>query len=475
VRIGVAFPADVNADTGLSRIAAALTADQLIAIERDGRPQPRLAQGWRRSSDGLVWTFILPKDAVFHDGSPADANAISALMRAAFDEPLFRRRQAGVGGVPRIRATTNETLQVETTRPRLLLLEDVADLTLGRDTVRGGLGPFIPDKSSDNSLRLRAFDQYFRGKPSISLVEFRSYRSARSAWSAMMRNEIDSLYEVSREAVEFVEREERVKVYPFVRPYVAALLFNVRHPQFKDSRVRKALAQAVDRKTIVASTYRNRARVADGPLSPEHWALTFDAPRQTNDAGAAKKQILSSGGRLQGGRDEAASRLRFRCLVVTAVETQPFERLAMVLQRQFFELGVDMQPELVSLTDFQRRLATGDFEAALFEFLGNTPSWVHAFWHSPRAGAAALVNSGYSAADLELDRMWLARDEAELKTALRDVYRKMTDDPPAIFIAWPEVVRAVSTRYEIPVEPGRDIMGANLRLWRPAREQRNSP
>ena len=63
-----------------------------------------------------------------------------------------------------------------------------------------------------------------------------------------------------------------------------------------------------------------------------------------------------------------------------------------------------------------------------------------------------------------------ARNEDELKRAVAAVYRKMADDPPAIFIAWPEVARAVSTRFEVPVEKGRDIMGGNLWLWRPAKQ-----
>jgi hypothetical protein len=66
--------------------------------------------------------------------------------------------------------------------------------------------------------------------------------------------------------------------------------------------------------------------------------------------------------------------------------------------------------------------------------------------------------------------MHLAENEQDLKRAIADVYRRMSVDPPAIFIAWPEVARAVNRRFQVPVEDGADIMGANLRLWRPARQ-----
>ena len=51
-------------------------------------------------------------------------------------------------------------------------------------------------------------------------------------------------------------------------------------------------------------------------------------------------------------------------------------------------------------------------------------------------------------------------------TKLRAFQRAIVDDPPAIFLAWSERARAVSTRFEVPVEPGRDIL-STLRLWRP--------
>jgi hypothetical protein len=44
--------------------------------------------------------------------------------------------------------------------------------------------------------------------------------------------------------------------------------------------------------------------------------------------------------------------------------------------------------------------------------------------------------------------------------------RAIVDDPPAIFLAWSQRARAVSTRFHVPVEPGRDIL-STLRLWRP--------
>jgi hypothetical protein len=51
-----------------------------------------------------------------------------------------------------------------------------------------------------------------------------------------------------------------------------------------------------------------------------------------------------------------------------------------------------------------------------------------------------------------------------------DYQRAMIADPPAIFLAWGERARAVSRRFDVQPEPGRDVLG-NLRLWKPTAAQ----
>ncbi|HSL20278.1 MAG TPA: ABC transporter substrate-binding protein, partial [Vicinamibacterales bacterium] len=349
-------------------------------------------------------------------------------------------------------------------------LDELADIALQKEGSSGSLGPFIREVAAPEELKVRAFDKYFRGRPQLDEVTYRTYRSVRAAWAALMRDEVDVLHEVTRDAHEFVASERRVRTYSFLRPYIAAVLFNVERPAMRERRLRRALTQSVDRAAIVSNAYRGRGLVAAGPLTPEHWTLAGTEPaiRQFNPESAdsvfAALPVAHTS-------DRMPSRLRFTCLVAPEIEHQPFERIALLLQQQFYVRGIDMQIESVSLAQMQQRVLTGDFDAALFEFFGRSPSWLYAFWHSRPAAFGGLIGSGYSAADAELEAMQFARDEVELKRAVAAVYKKMHDDPPAIFIAWPEVTRAVSTRFEVPVEKGRDVLGANLWRWKPAGER----
>src|SRR4051812_44451275 len=67
--IGFPFIAGNTEINGIQQATGLLSFEGLVTIGRDGRPQPRLAQGWKESPDGLQWTFELRPNAFFHDGS----------------------------------------------------------------------------------------------------------------------------------------------------------------------------------------------------------------------------------------------------------------------------------------------------------------------------------------------------------------------------------------------------------------------
>jgi hypothetical protein len=71
-----------------------------------------------------------------------------------------------------------------------------------------------------------------------------------------------------------------------------------------------------------------------------------------------------------------------------------------------------------------------------------------------------------SAADSGLDTIRHARNDETYRQGVAAFQRAIGNDPPAIFLAWIERARAVSTRFEVPLEPERDVW-STVRLWRP--------
>ncbi|MGH9312480.1 MAG: hypothetical protein ACRD1S_04700, partial [Vicinamibacterales bacterium] len=133
--------------------------------------------------------------------------------------------------------------------------------------------------------------------------------------------------------------------------------------------------------------------------------------------------------------------------------------------------GVDMNIELAGLAEIAGRAARGDYDAFLFwQTSGRSLTWPYLFWHSPEPGRPVFLKSGYSAADDTLDHVRYAATDDDFRNAVAAFQQVMHDDPPAVFIAWEERVRAVSRKFNVPAqEPGRDVT-YSLWRWRPATE-----
>jgi ABC-type transport system substrate-binding protein len=133
-------------------------------------------------------------------------------------------------------------------------------------------------------------------------------------------------------------------------------------------------------------------------------------------------------------------------------------------------VGLDLELEPVGVDALLSRLESGDFDSALAAVISGPnllrPYWV---WHS--GGPFNWGRFASKQVDTALDAIRHATNDEEYKAGVAAFQRAIIDDPPAIFLAWSERARAVSARFEVPAEPGRDIL-STLRLWRPVADKR---
>jgi peptide/nickel transport system substrate-binding protein len=460
VRIAAAFPTLTSPDLGLSALVNGLAKDALLAYSPDGHILANLAESWNWDETRTRVRLRIRDNVLFHNGYPLTADLVAKSLKLSVAAGPY----TSFTGVESVSAVDNSTLEIRLHQPDVFLLPDLASVPIEFPGNRQiGAGPFRIAERSGNRTTLRAFDKYYRGSPAISAIEIQVYPTQRNAWAAMLRGDADMLHEVSRDAVDFVEEETRVKTFTFPRAYYVVLAFNVRNPQLKDPAVRRAINLAIDRRLIVSEGLRGRGKPADGPVWPEHWAYT--APRHpfVYDPDAARSQLEAAHFPVR--TDAAGSmpkRFSFRCMVWS--EDSRFDRTALLLQKELYDIGIDMRLEPVSLSDMGTRSATGDFDAFLFEMVsGKDLGWVYAFWHSPTG--KALIDTGYRGADAILDNMRRATSDEDLRKETAALDDLLTVDPPAAFIAWQAQSRAVSKRVLVPADPNRDIL-ASARLWR---------
>jgi peptide/nickel transport system substrate-binding protein len=470
MRAGLALAAE-NARSFVQDFVQIFISERLHLINDDGRPNPRLAERWGVSEDGLTWTLTLRPGVKYHDGTRATASSLMAAIEEGLKSPGAPPVQSDIAGIS---APDDCTLVVRLRTPSSLLLDGLQGIPLMRTGTAGpvGTGPFLLESSTNELTVMRAFKDYYQGPPAIDRFELRVFPTVRAAWAAMMRGEIDVLFEVGREAVEFVEAESSVQVYSFTRPYIFVLWFNLRRPALAHPDVRQALSLAVDREAVVRSALRGRGRAAEGYIWPNHWAYDRTAPSYRFDREAARLRLSRAGlpGASTPGRPR---RLALSCLIPSGDSL--FEAMALVVQRQLFDVGIDLEVEATPLSKLVGRLAAGDYDTFMFQMASQrTLIMPYQFLRSPAPGSPALLDSGYTAADTALDRLRQALSDDEVRAAIGSLQRVLYDDPPGVFIAWEERARAVSRRFFVPSTPGRDIISTFWQI-RPAAASGGGP
>jgi peptide/nickel transport system substrate-binding protein len=284
-----------------------------------------------------------------------------------------------------------------------------------------------------------------------------------------MRGEVDAVQEVGRDSVEFMERSSNIATYPTVQAFYLTLLFNHRHSALKNVEVRRAIVEALDRGAIIERAMRGKGQIADGPIWPFHWAYPNNPPQYRSDSERAATRLDRAGLALPttGRQGEQRKRFSFKCIVYN--EDPQFERIALLIQRQLFDVGIVMEIELLDLKTLVERSSAGNYDALLIQmYAGRAMDYTYRFWRSGES-EAQMVNSGYSGADDLLDKLRLSITDERTRQVLGELVARFHDDVPAAFLAWTEVTRAVSTRFNVGGSSSQDPL-FNIWQWRPLQE-----
>ncbi len=429
-----------------------LFAEPLLVMDWHGRPGPWLSTGspeWLE--EGRALKVALRSDVKFHDGSPMTAASVAAILRQRVKADPRRLFEY----VTAIDTPDEHTLVFRLSRADAFLPAALAGTAIVNDgTPDIGTGPFRL-LSRTPLIQAARNGGYYRGTPGIDRVQIITYDTQRAAWAAMMRGDVDMVQEVNREVVEFLEGSSRFEMYSSIRHFYIPLVFNLRHPILRHVEVRRALVEAIDREQIVNEVMRGRGQIADDPIWPSHWAYNSAARKHSYNPQAARVRLDAAGFPVRRpSESEMASRFQLKCLFYN--KDSQFERIAMMLQRQLADVGVELVLEGADTKVIIARAGGGDFDSYLFQMTsGKSFDWTYRFWHSPTAGAA-YQDTGYAGADEVLDRLRQALLDSDVRAAVADLRQRFHEDVPAAFLAWPETTRAVDARFDVgdPSESG---------------------
>jgi ABC-type transport system substrate-binding protein len=213
--------------------------------------------------------------------------------------------------------------------------------------------------------------------------------------------------------------------------------------------------------------FQGRGQPSTGPLWPKNWAYDDAVTSYRFDPGLAVSLLNSAGLKADKGSGGPRARFRFTCLIPENFSL--IERVALEVQKQLYNVGVNMQFEVVSTKDFDSRIRQGQFEAILIDMIsGPTVGRSYFFWRSAKRFPGALNVFGYENAEAEriFDILRTSTNEVAIRSAFLRFQQVLLDDPPALFLAWNERSRAVRRDFQIEQDPVRDPADPIYSIWR---------
>jgi peptide/nickel transport system substrate-binding protein len=400
-----------------------------------------------------------------HNGESLDAARAAEILRSFVSSPDKRRSFPALTDVTSIEAKSDTELVFSLARHSWWLPEDLSTpLSIEENGIEIGTGPYQLVEKNEANVVLRRFDAYHGGRPGIGKVIVRTDSTLRTAWASLLRGEVDVVVDLPPDTVELIGNEKNARIIAFPRPYQYIIAFNLRLRKFSDPRIRQALNMAIDRAAVVENVLKGAGAPSAGPIWHRHWAADSEASAVPFAPRRAEALLDAAGLKMVPSLDprEAPTRLRLTCLVPEGFIV--YEHLALEVQRQLSDVGVDMRFEVQSFEKYDERATGGDFEAVMVDITsGFSLSRSSIFWRSPKR-PEVLDAFGYENPETEslFEQLRAAGSDSAVRSVvsrLQDAFRR---NPPAIFLAWNERARTFRGGFPITAPPGTDPLP---RLW----------
>lgn len=237
------------------------------------RVVPGLAQSWEVSEDGLTWTFYLRQGAKFHSGNIVNADAVVFSLRRslALGFPPIWILQQFVPDQEMIKKVDEYTVAITTNQP---LGEMLIASVLGYQGIcsivdpavvqahatpddpwatkwlaehDAGSGPFIlKEWIRRDRIVLKAFPEYWRGKPALRQVIIKDIPDPASQKLALERGDIDVAWNLLPEMVADLKKKTGFNIIETPSWYFHYLAMNVGYEPLSNVKVRQAIRWAID-------------------------------------------------------------------------------------------------------------------------------------------------------------------------------------------------------------------------------------
>jgi len=418
-----------------------------------------------------VITFQLRRDVRFHDGHRFDAGDVKFTYEAIVEPKNASPRVSSFEPVKAIEIVDDFTLRVVYKRlyspaifewismgilPEHLMNAAALASEMDRRGIRGaereqfslrqsetaqhpvGTGPFrFVRWQRDELVELRRNDAYFLRPAEFEEVYFRTIPDSVTQELEFRAGAVDS-YTAQPHQVARYRKDPRYRAVSTVTNTYSYIAYNLRRPLFRDPRVRRALAMAIDVQQLIDAVLYGEGERVSGPYYASTVFYNRETPLVPYDPEGAKRLLAEAGWRPgpDGILEKNGERLAFK--LITNNGNAPRRAIMTIAQDAWKKLGVDVVTQAFEWTVFLEEFVNpAEFDAVVLSWGGGAldPD-LYQIWHSSQAGKYQLNFAGYSnpEADRLIEQIRVEYDPDRRLALAHQLHSLIASDQPYTFL-----------------------------------------
>lgn len=411
-----------------------------------------LATHWKRMG-GKTVRFTLRRGVTFSNGQAFDAPTVKynidrVLGKLPKTKPALISYQFGT--VRGARVVNRYTVDILTKQPDPLILSRMESLMIipnhsvdaDQDALASkpiGTGPYtLVSWDRNNQVTLEARNDYFRGRPRIANVIFKTLPDDASRLAAIQSGDVDVITNVPPDNVGDVKSSGKATVRTVPSSRIASVwLDTLTFKPFESPKVRQALNYAVDTRTIVSKVMSGYG-LPVATFVPPYFA-GYDPSLKPHPYNPTKaKQLLSQAG-YPNGFEMTLMVPRGRYLLA--------EEIVQAVAGYLEKVGVKTKIDAVEFGVFAKVTQTRKIPSAFYA------AWGENFFNPIDELQVAVVTgtTGFSwysnkAVDRLTAKASATLDQRKQNALIRRIQRMIYADPPFIYLFAYKDLYGVSTR-----------------------------
>ena len=411
---------------------------------------PQLAEKWEISDDGLTYTFHMNEEAKFHDGTPVTAEAVKYSYTRAMDVGKSAAGQfKNVINKDSFEVVDEHTIKIILEKPFAPFLKTLGTVfanivnpkladnhgsDLGETYIADkemGSGPYILESwDRGQKLVLKANEDYWGTMPTLKTVNILIVNEPSTARLMMEKGEVDLIdyTMISPDVLNQMDGKNGVTIVNSPGYQIDDIAINTENEYLKDSKVRKALAHAVNYDSIINDILLGGAKRIGG-IVPEGM-FGYNADITLYDFDLEKSKALLK---------EAGYEKGFPLEIAISENNEVRKNIAVMMQSDFKKIGIDLQIKTLAWPTFLDLVTTGKHQLALAAW---TPDYADPDYNLWYFAHSSSKGPGFNLAFYEnpkvdqlLEEARATVDEAVRDKNYQEIQQIMSDEVPYIFPA----------------------------------------